>query len=872
MTVEFAVRLVNRGRHVRISPLALAIGATFSGIGASPSFAQDTGLEEIVVTSRYREENVQTTPISISAFSGDELEVRSIENLADIGSVVPNAYFRRNASNFGPNNTVGLRGLNQVDFSYAFEPTVGIYIDDVYHSTITGSDMDLVDLERVEVLRGPQGTLFGKNSIGGAIRLISTKPEGDNTGQVQATFGDYDRLDLKAVGDFALVEDKVFMRVVGTSKEQEGYGASLDFTCEMIRRGTPQLAGLGDGLGFGGDVADGADFDSAPDLLPPIAVPVGSAADNAFSLPAARSITQDGTCELGQLGGTQSLAGRFMLRYVPTDKLDIMVSVDGMSSDDNPNVDMQISPINNATDNSYDANVVFRRYGIHYNDARMLTGSPYTNYATFADPVNGQTYPRQATMDSGGASIVLEYQIGENVGAKFIFADRGYDTEFTNDSDRTPFGITQTHYIQNHDEEQIELQFSGVAGSQERLNWTTGLFFFESTSRAYNTTEFEAFNYTGALANFVANDGYTTDHQSVFVHANYAFTERFAVSGGVRYSDEEKTNTFDHGPALNRSDVPLIFGDSRTDWKLSFDFGLTDNVFLYAQAATGFSSEAATPRIFTVGQLMALEGEELLSTEIGAKLEFLDQRLRVNMALFQSDYDPRVRQTGGVNQCDAPTELNPVPYRLGGGNCPAGTFFAGSTGLPWFYYTNLPGELNGYEVELTATPAENLLISFSLGQNEYENADMNPTSVNYIAPGYLFQPEFNSSAGVQYEFQLGSGGTLTPRLDAFYQSKRHTGPANARPGVHEVTANTCPRQCIPDYTTYNARLTYQPPNGDWWLALSGTNVTDELYWQQYSPEITVNAANGAITNLAPAGRTGVISPPRMWAFTVEKRF
>ena len=340
----------------------------------------------------------------------------------------------------------------------------------------------------------------------------------------------------------------------------------------------------------------------------------------------------------------------------------------------------------------------------------------------------------------------------------------------------------------------------------------------------------------------MANDGYTTDHQSAFIHANYSITERFAVSGGLRYSDEEKTNTFDHGPALNRSDVPLIFGDSRTDWKLSFDFGLTDNVFLYAQAATGFSSEAATPRIFTVGQLMALEGEELLSTEIGAKLEFLDQRLRVNMALFQSDYDPRVRQTGGVNQCDAPTELNPVPYRLGGGTCPAGTFFAGSTGLPWFYYTNLPGELNGYEVELTATPVENLLISFSLGQNEYENGETDPTSVNYIAPGYLFQPEFNSSAGVQYEFQLGGGGTLTPRLDAFYQSKRHTGPANARPGVHEVTANTCPSQCIPDYTTYNARLTYQPPNGDWWLALSGTNITDEFYWQQYLAEITVNAA------------------------------
>ena len=166
-----------------VSPLALAVAASL-GAGSVP-LAQDAGLEEIIVTSRYREENIQTTPISISAFSGDDLEMRSIENVEDIGLVVPNAYFRRNTSNFGPNNTIGLRGLNQVDFSYAFEPTVGVYIDDVYHSTITGSDMDLVDLERVEVLRGPQGTLFGKNSIGGAIRLISKAPQGDDTGTVQ---------------------------------------------------------------------------------------------------------------------------------------------------------------------------------------------------------------------------------------------------------------------------------------------------------------------------------------------------------------------------------------------------------------------------------------------------------------------------------------------------------------------------------------------------------------------------------------------------------------------------------------------------------------------------------------------------------------
>ena len=92
------------------------------------------------------------------------------------------------------------------------------------------------------------------------------------------------------------------------------------------------------------------------------------------------------------------------------------------------------------------------------------------------------------------------------------------------------------------------------------------------------------------------------------------------------------------------------------------------------------------------------------------------------------------------------------------------------------------------------------------------------------------------------------------------------------PPAHEITANTCPSQCIPAYTLMNARLTYQPPNSDWHLALAGTNVTDKFYWQQYSPEITVNATTGAITSTAPFGRTGVASQPREWALTVEKQF
>jgi iron complex outermembrane recepter protein len=889
MAVESGIRpRAQRGLHIRVSPLTLAIAALSSAGSFSAEAQQAGGLEEIVVTARFREENIQTTPISISAFSGDELELRSIENVEDIGLAIPNAYFRRNASNFGPNNTIGMRGLTQGDFSYAFEPTVGVYIDDVYHSTITGSDMDLVDLERVEVLRGPQGTLFGKNSIGGSMRLISKKPQGDNTGSVELTMGDFDRLDLKAVGDLELVEEKVFARIVGITREREGYGATLDFTCEMIRRGTPHLAGLGDGVS-GVTVTGQLDINPAPGplnvynipLYAPVLTTPGSAADNAFALPAARNITQDGTCETGKLGGQSSEAGRLMLRFLPSERLEINFSADVSKSVDDPNVDAQLSRAGsaliagtasgpNATDNNYSNGPVFANYGIGYTwDDRFLSPTPYTNYSTFSDIVSGQTYPREATTDARGVSFVLDYALGGEVRAKLILADRGYDSEWTNDSDRTPFGLTQTHYIQNHDQQQAELQFTGTLGERDRIDWTTGLFYFSSDSRAYNTTEFEGFAYSNALQNFVANDLYSTDNKSIFMHVTYDFTERLGVSGGVRYTDETKEHTFDHFPAFPRRD--LAFGDSRTDWKASVDFSLTDDVFLYAQAATGFTSESATPRIFTIGQLRSLAGEELVSFEIGSKLEFLDNRLRLNAAVFQSDYDPRVRQSGGVVQCDAADNLDPFPYRLGtGGTCPAGTALQGGPGLPWFWYENAPGELSGYEVELTVSPTDPMLINFSLGQNEYENNETNPASPNYIAPGYLFQPEYNASLGFQYGWQLGGGGMLTPRIDAFYQSERHNGPSNSPPALHGILTNICPQQCIAGFTTYNARLTYVPPDSSWRLSLSGTNVTDKFYWQQLLAETSVSTATRVVT---PArARTGVASRPREWAFTIEKQF
>ena len=206
------------------------------------------GLEEIIVTARFREENLQRTPVAITAVLGEELTAMGFTNMSEMGRAVPNAYFRQGASPWGRSNQVFIRGVGQADFQFTQEPRTATYIDDVYYASVFGSVFDLLDLQQVEVLRGPQGTLFGRNAMGGAIRIVSKKPEGGGTGNLEATFGDFDRVDLRGSFDQTLVEDKLFLRVSGVSKHRDGYQQQLDFTCAMIAQGTPQLAGLGDGV------------------------------------------------------------------------------------------------------------------------------------------------------------------------------------------------------------------------------------------------------------------------------------------------------------------------------------------------------------------------------------------------------------------------------------------------------------------------------------------------------------------------------------------------------------------------------------------------------------------------------------------------
>ncbi len=156
------------------------------------------------------------------------LEARGQTNIAQVAAQAPNVSLTPQPQNGGTGLIAYIRGVGQTDFNYALDPGVGIYIDDVFIPTLSSSLLELMDLDRIEILRGPQGTLAGKNSIGGAIKLFSQKPKGDGSGTVEATYGSYNRIEVRGMADFR-INDQLSARVSGMAKARDGYVDLLDY-------------------------------------------------------------------------------------------------------------------------------------------------------------------------------------------------------------------------------------------------------------------------------------------------------------------------------------------------------------------------------------------------------------------------------------------------------------------------------------------------------------------------------------------------------------------------------------------------------------------------------------------------------------------
>tara|TARA_R110001583_G_scaffold85821_5_gene224886 strand:+ start:1286 stop:3577 length:2292 start_codon:yes stop_codon:yes gene_type:complete len=219
----------NRNR----SYLALAITAALTSnlvlaqetIDASPA-AKDKGLERIEVTARKTVENLQTVPVSLTSIGAAELTENGISVMTEVQRFSPNTTLQTSR---GTNSTLTafIRGVGQQDPLWGYEPGVGIYIDDVYMARPQGAVLDLLDVERIEVLRGPQGTLYGKNTIGGAVKYVTKPMSGDTELNIEGTLGSYNQKDLKVTGQIPLIEDKLFIGFGHAELNRDGFGEFL---------------------------------------------------------------------------------------------------------------------------------------------------------------------------------------------------------------------------------------------------------------------------------------------------------------------------------------------------------------------------------------------------------------------------------------------------------------------------------------------------------------------------------------------------------------------------------------------------------------------------------------------------------------------
>jgi iron complex outermembrane recepter protein len=838
-------KLSTRTLRKLVSSTALA---TIASLAAGAAWAQEaddsTTIEEVVVTAQFREQNLQETPLSITAMSAEMLESRNQTNIVDVTNQAPNVTLKPGSAPFGPSIQAFIRGVGQYDFNFALEPGVGMYVDDVYYATLTGSAFDLLDLERVEVLRGPQGTLSGMNSIGGAVKIYSKRPNGQGGGFVEAKYGSYDRVELRAAADFTVIPDQLFVRLSGVSHQSDGYVTSYDYRCTH-----PTATGV-------------------------------------------PSLVTGNDCKLGTEGGKSYNALRGAIRWTPTDRLEINIIGDVTKDNSEAGaatllyVGTQVAAPNNGlslpgtgpTLNPLPLSgppagppggVVNQSIGgINYGDANgsafisysplgawakdTFSNSPYVNYSTYCDsrPVDGVApycVPRISQVDSWGFSATIDFKISDNLGLKYIGSYREYDADFTTD-EGTPIGVSTLRNTLGHWQQSQELRLNGNF-IDDRLNFTVGAYLLDRKSTYDGRIGLPGFA-------FIEADTVPADTWALFANVEFKITDQLTVIGGARYTDMEKTfyfgrlgslgNTYAGGvsPAVG----PLngqsgTYKGDRKDYRVVAQYKLNDDIMVYGSIATGFKGGGVNPRPFFVQQALPHNPEELLAYEAGVKSDWFDRRLRLNASVFLNEYKDILIS---LNNCTAQ----------------AGVGF----GVPCAMPINAgDADVKGLEIELFARPVDGLTIDASYSLLDFEFTFLTGCVVGLNAgctanSGALgagmtygmrmpFTPKEKWSIGAQYEIPVGDFGTLTPRLDWSFQSSFFSQPLNS----HFTR--------VDDYHMLNGRLTLNTADGDWQAALEVKNIADKVYYFSYFDN---RGSTRAVV--------GAIAPPRTWAVSIKRSF
>ena len=716
---------MSQSKRYLVHPLAAAISFScgLSAVAAE-SDTNSNGLEEVVVTAQKRAQNMQEVPVAVTALGSDDLEQAGIETIADLERISPNTTLRASRAT-NTTLTAYIRGIGQNDPLWGFEPGVGLYIDDVYFARPQGAMLDVYDIERIEVLRGPQGSLYGKNTIGGAIKYVTKRMSGEAELDLGVAVGSYNQRDITAAGKLPLIDDKLYIGATVASFNRDGFG-------------TNKYTG-------------------------------------------AENYNKDIT------------AARVSVEFTPNEDVFIRLAGDQTKDDSN------------------------NRHG------SRLTPSMQTGEAVH-DPFDSNSGAGdKQEVENSGTNLTVEWAVSDNVTLKSISAYREGSTDGFIDFDGSPVNTFDAPVTYEDDQFTQELQFNY---SGDRLALVGGIFYMDG----YAAGAFDviagaalggpAMEPENAIApTFVAATQGTAEtvSKAVYLQANYDLTERATLTLGGRYTQDEKSATvyksqlFTDGSAGGAS--PLFGGtelltlalqsdfEESGDWskfnpKVGIDYSIDDDTMVYASYAEGFKSGGINMRADALaspaGFSHVFEPEDAASFELGIKTEMLDNRVRMNAAVFTTDYENvQITQTALIGN-------NFVPVVA----------------------TNNVQSINGLELELTAALTDSLTAMANLGYvdaswDKFIDGAGNDVSSDRSVSNV---PELAGMVGLNYETALSGGSTLIVGANLSYTDEI----------AMEVAV---PNQPIDEdsYILANVDMTWYSADEHWTLGLHGKNLTDEQY-------------------------------------------
>jgi iron complex outermembrane receptor protein len=760
----------------RACSLAAAIGAVLAA-AAQPAYSQQSNaqsltLQEVVVTARKTRESLQDTPVAVTAFSGEALQEMGVVDLRGIANATPNMEFSYAGNGSGGGNfaQIFLRGVGQPDFIITKDPGVGVYIDGVYLARAPGSVLELLDVESIEVLRGPQGTLFGKNTIGGAVQVSTKRPNNDLSGVAQLTTGSYNRMDLSGSLNVPLVADTLALRVSAMSRTQDGYYRRL-----------------------------------------------------AYSEGPANQFGSDASREAGN--NTDRQSGRVGVLWTPTDNVDVFFSAD-VTKERQDAVEYQLIAVPGA---SLSGNIrAYNQFyatpnGLPTYGSQWITTEPWTTYST---------WPGYNNSDVWGSSLSIDWRVG-GIEVKSITGYRELEVQTKGDADGTPAEIVSSGGIDILQFQfSQEVQLSGKAFG-DSLNWIGGLWYFDESAMDTQRSRQQAGLYEAVVAapadslvltpgvpgctpsctfggpanaNNARLDNSRTGSRrmlnssyAAFAHVSYAFTDQWSMSLGARISHEEKEfNYYEVRPLRpgvvsfdtyqNNPNVPVDEWDVFTP-KLGVEYRPTDDLMFYAQYSTGFKAGGYNGRPSSATALQSFDEEELVAYEAGMKSEWFENTMRLNLSAFLNDY----------------TDIQITRLRAD----LAGVRLEENAG---------DGKIKGIEVEFQWMPVAGLNLGASIGYQDFEFKSL-LTGVQLgctiDACKLPFAPETTAGLTAAYVFPVGELGNLSLRADYKYSDKYYIDADNTEAVAQDA------------YSTLDARISLAAFDKGWDLFVGGTNITNE---------------------------------------------